>query len=160
MTQNQTYSKNCTKRKEKVTAARGLEIGPQAGPLCSAHAGAARVLSPLCTVTEERVPLVRPSSPLSLRDADGVTPPVSSFSATHGGTAAAPAAVSEVLGPRACAHQLRLDFATPLTPSTHALPYPFHLSHEKGGRPPWPTIGQPLGPGRVQTDGLGSFHGG
>ena len=68
------------------------EFGPQAGPsLLPTRAQRAR--SPSHAVTDGRVPLVRPSFPLSLRDADGETPPVSSFFFTCGGTATAPAAV-------------------------------------------------------------------
>jgi hypothetical protein len=80
----------------------------------------------------------RSSDPLlpSSRDADGDAPPVSFASTAHGGSATAPAAVSEVLGPRTHAHRPRLVFATLLTPSTHALLSPFHFGHAKGGRPP------------------------
>jgi len=101
---------------------------------------------------------LNPPPPLSLPHADGEAPPVSFVSSAHGGSATAPAAVSEVLGPRARAHQPRLAFATPLTSPTHALLSPFHLGLTNGGRPPQPTADRPLGLGRAQTDVLESFH--
>jgi len=79
---------------------------------------------------------LNPSPPLSLQVADGETPPVSFVFTAYGGSAMAPAAVSEVLGPRARAHQPRLAFATPLPSPTYALLSPFHLGHANGGRPP------------------------
>ena len=115
----------------------------------SANAGAARAAPPPHADTDGRVPLVRLPLLSSLRDADKKTPLVSFVSTAHGGLATTPAADSEVLGPRARAQQLRLDFATPLIPSIHALPYLYPLGHEKGGWPPWPTIGRPLGLGRA-----------
>jgi hypothetical protein len=93
-----------------------------------------------------------------LRDADRTTPPVSFAPFTRDGTAAAPAAVSEVLSPRARAHQLRLTSADRSLSLTRALPPSFYRNRVTGGRPPWPTIGRPPGPGRVQADDLASFH--
>ena len=93
--------------------------GPQAGP----HGRCAGALPPH-TVTDGRVPLVRPSFFLSLRDAHGEVPPVSFFFNTHGGSATAPAAVGEGLSPCACAHQPRLrePIANTQTCSTLSLP--------------------------------------
>ena len=94
---------------------------------------------------------LNPPSPLSLQDVDGEAPPVSFVFNAHGDTAAAPTAGSEAFGPRTRAHQLRLELVVPLAPSNRTLPYLYHLGHEKSGRPPWPTVGRPLGPGREQT---------
>jgi hypothetical protein len=56
------------------------------------------------------------------------------------------------------AHQLRLTFANRLLRLTRALPPCLYLNRITGGRPPWPTVGRPLGPGRVQTNGVGRFR--
>ena len=68
---------------------------------------------------------LNPPSPLSLQDADGEVPPVSFVSTTHGGSATAPAAVGEGLGPRARATappQPRDPIAITQTRSTLSLP--------------------------------------
>jgi hypothetical protein len=161
MTQNQILSIFKQKKKEKqIETGRGPAKRPAGRPTYAqpTRAPRARALLSAWSLTSGS----RSSGPPlpSLRDADGATPPVSCVLTVHGGSAMAPAAVGEGFRPSARAHRLHLDFATPWTPSIHALPYPFHVGHEKGGRPPWPTIGRPLGPGRVQTDGLASFHGG
>jgi hypothetical protein len=98
------------------------------------------------------------SPPLFQRDTNRTTPPVSFVPFTHDGASAAPAAVSEVPDPRARAHQLRLTSADRSLPLTRALPPSVYRNRVTGGRPPWPTIGRPPGPGRVQADGLASFH--
>jgi len=49
------------------------------------------------------------------------------------------------------AHQLRLELANRLLRLTRALPSPSYLNRITGGRPPWPTVGRPLGSGREQT---------
>jgi hypothetical protein len=79
---------------------------------------------------------LNPPSPLSLQDADGEVPLVSFVSTTHGGSAMAPAAVGEGLGPRARAQRLRLSLAILLLSPKRALLSPFHLGHANGGRPP------------------------
>ena len=89
--------------------------------------------------TDGWVPLVRPSFLLSLRDADG---PVSFFFITHGGSATAPAAVGEGLGPHARAHQHRLAFATALLSPKRALPSPsISATRMAGGRHSRPQAG-------------------
>ena len=98
---------------------------------------ASRARSPLRTITDERVPLV------------------SFASLAHGGAAVAPVTVSEFLGPRARAHQHRVNPATPKLPLPDALPLSFHLNHTNGGRPRRsPRTGhegsverEPVGPG-------------
>ena len=84
------------KEKEKATAARGLEIGPQVGPLPHGPRGrcACALLSARSLTSGSRSS--GPPSPLSLRDADGVAPPVSSAFFVCGGSAAIPAAAGEV----------------------------------------------------------------
>ena len=75
-------------------------------------------------------------------DTDGLAPPVSSSSFARGGSAATPAAVSEVLGPRVRVHPLRLDLATSLPPSTRALLSPSSPATRKaGGRHGRPSAG-------------------
>ena len=122
-----------------------------------AHTSTARAL-PLHAVTDGRVPLVKPSFFLSLRDTDGEVPPVSFFFNTHDGSATAPAAVGEGLGPRARAQRLRLSLAILLLSPKRALLSPFHLGHANGGRPPLLTIDRPLGLGRAQTSKSGRFE--
>ena len=99
-------------------------------------------------VTDERVPLV------------------SFASLAHGGAAAAPATVSEFLGPRARAHQHRVNPATPKLPLTDALSLSFHLNHANGGRPRRsPRTGhegsverEPVGPGGPRRSGDHGAH--
>jgi hypothetical protein len=101
--------------------------------------------------------LCTPAPSLSLTATDGVAPPVSFLSHRHGGSAATPATDSEALGPRARAHQLRLNLANRLPRPANALLPPLHLHCITGGRPPWPTVGRPLGPGIEQTKGVERF---
>jgi len=98
-------AKTAQKEKEKNTVQRVAgKSARRPAHSCSAYARAACAALSLHAVTNERVPLVRPSSPLSLRDADGEVPPVSSFSVAHGGSATTPASVGEGLGPCARVH--------------------------------------------------------
>ena len=85
------------KEKEKPHCA---VLGPRARPMRAAQA-----LSPRGRCARSPL-LMRPARQtllplLSLQDADGETPPVSSFSFTRGGTAAASATASEGLSPSA-----------------------------------------------------------
>ena len=130
---------------------------PAGRPASARPARSLRTPPSLRAVADKRGLLVRPR-PSFQRDADRTTPPVSCVSYAHGGAAAAPAAASEVLGPRVRAHQLRLTSADPSLPRTRALLPSSYRNRVTGGRPPWPTIGRPPGPGRVQADGLASFH--
>jgi hypothetical protein len=125
---------NMYKRKKKNnTESLRPRNSAQVGPSALGPHGTARASLPLSVVTDERVPLVRPSS---LQDADGATLPVSSFSAAHGGSAMTPAAVGKGLGPLAHAHQYRLTFANRFLPLNRALPPSFYLNRINGGRPP------------------------
>jgi hypothetical protein len=144
------------KEKEKVhCAAPAACLDPaQDGPRALSRADCALSLTRPLTSG----PCSSGSPPLFQRDTDRTTPPVSFVPFTHDGASAAPAAVSEVPGPRARAHQLRLTSADRSLPLTRALPPSVYRNRVTGGRPPWPTIGRPPGPGRVQADGLASFH--
>ena len=122
------------KRKSALCRAGGLlGLGPRRPASSPAsRAGAACLTQPLTGG-----PRSSGSPPLSsLRDADRTTPPVSFVPFTRDDTAAAPAADSEVLGPRVRAHQLRLTFASRLLPLTRALPPSLYLNRITGGRPP------------------------
>jgi len=112
-------------KKENNTMPRAAqELGPQAGPSVLGPCARCTHLLPPQAVTDGRVPLVRPSFLLSLRDADGEVPPVTSFF-TRGGTATAPAAVGEGLSPCARAPaspRLREPIADTQSCSTLSLP--------------------------------------
>jgi hypothetical protein len=131
------------KEKEKENnAVKGLETGPQTGPHPHFRPASAQRA---------------PAPSLSHTVADGVAPPVSFLSHRHGDSAATPATDSEDLGLRARAHRLRLNLANRLPRPANALLPPLHLNCITGGRPPWPTVGRPLRPGREQTKGVGRF---
>jgi len=140
---NSNIKQKLHKKKKKNTAQRAAgKSARRSAHSRSAHARERALPPPLHAVADERVPLVRPSSSLSLRDADGVAPPVSSSFLTRGGTATAPAAVSEVLDPCARAHWHRLISATPLLSPKRALPSPSTSATRKaGGRHSRPQAG-------------------
>ena len=84
------------KRKKKPLSSERPGNRPAGRPASARPTRALRALSPPHAVTDRWVPLVRTSLPLSLRDADGVAPPVSSSFLARGGSAAAPAVAGEV----------------------------------------------------------------
>jgi hypothetical protein len=126
----------------------GLAARPTRAPLGHGPRGRRARAPPLRMVTDERVPLV------------------SFASLAHGGAAAAPAIVTEFPGPRARAHQHRVNPTTPRLPLTDALSLSFHLNHTNGGRPRRsPRTGhegsverEPVGPGGPRRSGDHGAH--
>jgi hypothetical protein len=158
------------KEKEKeLCAVGGLDLGPQAGPCaCSAHIRTARtawLLGPRALRLDAAHAGVA-RAPLLRMVADERVPLVSFAFLAHGGAAAAPAIVTEFPGPRARAHQHRVNPTTPRLPLTDALSLSFHLNHTNGGRPRRsPRTGhegsverEPVGPGGPRRSGDHGAH--